>query len=189
MYWGRGIHYRGCTFIAGGVHTSTHVNWGRGIHYRGCTFIAGGVHTRTHVYWGRGIHYRGCTFIAGGVHTRTHVYWGRGIHYRGCTFIAGGVHTRTHVYWGRSIHYRGCTIKCYESTITFSTQVVKYILVEFFDVCVKTTSCFLVNVTSRANCGVFELGILKFFLSLQSTHFFLSYCWVIRPSCATIFIL
>ena len=31
-------------------------NWGGGIHqccihYRGCTFIAGGVHTRTHVYW------------------------------------------------------------------------------------------------------------------------------------------
>ena len=25
---------------------------GRGIHYRGCTFIAGGVHTRTHMYWG-----------------------------------------------------------------------------------------------------------------------------------------
>ena len=51
---------------------------GRGIHYRGCTFIAGGVHTRMHVYWGRGINYRRCTFIAGGVHTRTHVYLGRG---------------------------------------------------------------------------------------------------------------
>ena len=85
MYWGRGIHYRGCTFIAGGVHTRAHVYRGRGIHYRGCTFIAGGVHTRAHVYRGRGIHYRGCTFIAGGVHTRMHVYWGRGIHYRGCT--------------------------------------------------------------------------------------------------------
>ena len=78
-------------------HTRTHVYWGRGIHYRGCTFIAGGVHTRMHMYWGRGIHYRGCTFIAGGVHTRTHVYWRRGINYRGCTFIAGGVHTRTHI--------------------------------------------------------------------------------------------
>ena len=66
-----------------GCPTRTHMYWGRGIHYRGCTFIAGGVHTRTHVYWGRGIHYRGCTFIAGGVHTTTHVYWGRGIHYRG----------------------------------------------------------------------------------------------------------
>ena len=70
---------------------------GRGIHYRGCTFIAGGVHTRTHMYWGRGINYRGCTFIAGVVHTRMHVYWGRGINYRRCTFIAGGVHTRTHI--------------------------------------------------------------------------------------------
>ena len=100
MYWGRGIPYRGCTFIPGGVYTMMHVYWGRGIPYRGCTFIPGDVHTRTHVYWGRGIHYRGCTFIPGGVHTRMHVYWGRGIHYRGCTFIAGGVHTRMHVYWG-----------------------------------------------------------------------------------------
>ena len=56
-----------------GVHTRIHVYWGRGIHYRGCTFIPGGVHTRMHMYWGRCIHYRGCMFIPGGVHTRTRV--------------------------------------------------------------------------------------------------------------------
>ena len=83
----------------------------------------------------------------------------------------------------------GVPIKCYESTITFSAQVVKYVLVEFFDVCVEATSCFQVNVTSRTNCCVFELSILKFFLSFKSTHFFLSYGWVIRPSCAPIIIL
>ena len=99
--------------------------WGRGIHYRGCTFIAGGVHTRTHVYRGRGIHYRGCTFIAGGVHTRTHVYWGRGIHYRGCTFIAGGVHTRTCVLGegyplqGVYLHSWGCAYQSLELKQTF----------------------------------------------------------------------
>ena len=80
MYWGRGIHYRGCTFIAGGVHTRMHVYWGRGIHYMGCTFIPGGVHTRTHVYWGRGIHYRGCTFIVG-------------VCIPGCMCTGGGVST------------------------------------------------------------------------------------------------
>ena len=109
MCTGGGIHYRGCTFIAGGVHTRTHVywgwhplqgvylhNWGGAIHYRGCTFIAGGVHTRMHVYWGwhplQGVylHCWGCACMC----------TGGGIHYRGCTFIAGGVHTRTHVYWG-----------------------------------------------------------------------------------------
>ena len=64
----------------------------------------------------------------------------------------------------------GVPIKCYESTSTFSAQVVKYVLVEFFDMCVEATSCFQVNVTSRANCCVFELSILKFFLSFKSTQ-------------------
>ena len=52
MCTGGGIHYRGCTFITGGVaSTSAASTTG------GCTFITGGVHTRIHVYWG-------CTFIA-----------------------------------------------------------------------------------------------------------------------------
>ena len=128
-----------------GVCIPGHMCTGGGIHYRGCTFIAGGVHTRTHVYWGwhplQGVYLHnwglastsaasttgGCTFIPGGVHTRKHVYWGwhplQGVYLHnwgvastsaasttgGCTFIAGDVHTRTHVYWGRGIHYRGFT--------------------------------------------------------------------------------
>ena len=117
---------------------------GGGIHYRGCTFIAGGVHTRTHVYWGwhplqgvylhnwgGAIHYRGCTFIAGGVHTRMHVYWGwhplQGVylHCWGCAYqdacvlgvasTTGGVPSLLGVCipgrmcTGGGIHYRGCT--------------------------------------------------------------------------------
>ena len=47
MCTGGGLHYRGCTFITGGVaSTSAASTTGR------CTFIAGGVHTRMHVYWG-----------------------------------------------------------------------------------------------------------------------------------------
>ena len=112
MCTGGGIHYRGCTFITGGVaSTSAASTTG------GCTFIAG-VCIPGRMCTGGGIHYRGCTLIAGGVHTRTHVYWGwhplQGvylhnwgggihqccIHYRGVYLHCWGVHTRTHVYWG-----------------------------------------------------------------------------------------
>ena len=89
MCTGGGIHYRGCTFITGGVaSTSAASTTG------GCTFIAWGVHTRMHVYWGwhplQGVYLHNW---GGGIHQCC-------IHYRGCTFITGGVHTRTHVYWG-----------------------------------------------------------------------------------------
>ena len=75
MYWGRGIHYRGCTFITGGVHTRMHM-------YSGGASTTGGVPSYLgvcipgHMCTGGGIHYRGCTFITGGVHTRMHMYWG-----------------------------------------------------------------------------------------------------------------
>ena len=71
MYLGRGIHYRGCTFIAGGVHSQDcvlgeeHPLQGVYLHSWGCAYQDACV-------LGRGIHYRGCTFIAGGVHTRMH---------------------------------------------------------------------------------------------------------------------
>ena len=39
-----------------------------------------------------------------------------------------------------------------------------------------------VNLTLRANCGVFKLIISKFFLSFKSTKYFLTYSWVIRFS-------
>ena len=74
MCTGGGIHYRGCTFITGGVaSTSAASTTG------GCTFITGGVHTRTHVYWGW--------------HPLQGVYlhnWGVGIH-TCCIHYKGGV--------------------------------------------------------------------------------------------------
>ena len=84
VYWG-GIHYRACTFITGGVaSTSAASTTG------GCTFIAGGVHTRTHVY--RGWHpLQGGVPSLLGVCIPGHMCTGGGIHYRGCTFITGGV--------------------------------------------------------------------------------------------------
>ena len=102
--WGCGIHqccihYRGCTFITGGVaSTSAASTTG------GCTFIAGGVHTRTHVYWEVASTTGGVPSLLGGwhppvLHPLQGVYlhcWGCGIHqccihYRGCTFITGGL--------------------------------------------------------------------------------------------------
>ena len=64
MCTGGGIHYRGCTFITGGVPYHFNV--------LGVASTTGGVPSLLGVC----IHYRGCTFIAGGVHTRMHVYWG-----------------------------------------------------------------------------------------------------------------
>ena len=55
MYWGRGIHYRGCTFIAGGVHTRTHMYWGTTSQLQGVYLqSAWGVNTRTHLFTGGG---------------------------------------------------------------------------------------------------------------------------------------
>ena len=106
----------GCTFIAGGVHTRTHVYW-VGIHYRGCTFITGGAASTSAAsnYRGMYLHCWGCAYQDACV-------LGGGIHYRGCTFITGGwhppvMHPLQGVYlhcWGCGIHqccihYRGCT--------------------------------------------------------------------------------
>ena len=84
MCTGGGIHYRGCTFITGGVYIHKKKITSQWTNSAGCLGVAsttGGVpsllgvcHTTTgpslHVCTGGGIHYRGCTFIAGGVHTR-----------------------------------------------------------------------------------------------------------------------
>ena len=93
----------------------------------GSCFIAGGVHTRTHVYWGwhplQGVYLHnwgvastsaasttgGCTFIAGGVHTRMHVYWGW--HPLQEVYLhnwGGGIHQCCINYRGVYLHSWGC---------------------------------------------------------------------------------
>ena len=93
MYWGGGIHYRGCTFIAGGWHTTMHVYWGGGIHYRGVPSYLGvcipqhmctGGHSLQGVY----LHSRGCAYQDACV-----LGWGASL--QGCTFIAEGWHNNT----------------------------------------------------------------------------------------------
>ena len=138
MYWGwhplQGVYLHNW----GVASTSAASNTG------GCTFIAGGVHTRTHVYWGchplQGVYLHNwgvastsaasttgvCTFIAGGVYTRMHLYWGWhplqgvylhnwGVASTSAASTTGGVPSSLgvcipgHMCTGGGIHYRGCT--------------------------------------------------------------------------------
>ena len=58
---GGGIHYRACTFITGGVASTSAASTTGGVPSLLGVCIPG------HMCTGGGIHYRGCTFITGGV--------------------------------------------------------------------------------------------------------------------------
>ena len=88
---------------------------GRGIHYRGCTFKAGGVHTRTHVYWGGASTTGGVPSLLG-VCIPGHMCTGEGhplqgvyLHSWGCAYQDTCVLGEGHPLQGVYLHRWGCT--------------------------------------------------------------------------------
>ena len=130
VYWGwhplQGVYLHNWGG-GGGIHQYCIHYRGVYLHCWGCTFIAGGVHTRTHVYWGWhplqgvylhnwGVASTSAASTTGGVPSYLgvcipgHICTGGGIHYRGCTFITitGGWHPPVlHPLQGVYLHHWG----------------------------------------------------------------------------------